>query len=77
MDLDDALVARLSDYDLLVVPGGPGVKVAAQTAKTDSSLFAAIARFAELEPTDGQPPRILLFVPLGLEVRRDLADGLP
>ena len=58
--LDKALISSLSDYDLLVVPGGTMNAVNEQAAKLDGCFMSLIEAFPKISPTEGQPPRVIL-----------------
>jgi putative intracellular protease/amidase len=62
--LDSELIASLSSYDLLIVPGGyaTGAESPVQSLANNvsSPYMELIARFAQLPPRSEQFPRILL-----------------
>lgn len=45
---------------MLVVPGGGGPDVEAQAALASGAFMRLVDSFAQLQPTEGQNPRILL-----------------
>jgi putative intracellular protease/amidase len=60
--LDDALIASLDDYDVLVVPGGSLDAVSKQSSRLDSAFMRLIAAFSKLPPRSATQPRVLLYV---------------
>jgi hypothetical protein len=60
--LDDALIANLQCYDILVVPGGTGDPVAAQAAKIDGPFMRLIAAYSKLGRSSAADRKILLWV---------------
>ncbi|KAK0708060.1 ThiJ/PfpI family protein [Lasiosphaeris hirsuta] len=63
--LDDDLIARLHEYDVLVVPGGTMGPVNVQASDVGGPFMNLLAAFAQLGPTPGANPRILLSVCTG------------
>ncbi|EJT70988.1 hypothetical protein GGTG_12009 [Gaeumannomyces tritici R3-111a-1] len=64
--LDDALIDKLHEFDVLVVPGGPGSQVMAQADADKSSFLPLIDKFAGIGPRpSASHPRLLLSVCTG------------
>jgi hypothetical protein len=66
--LDDTLISGVADYDILVVPGGTPEPVDAQVAAVGGpflNLLSAFAKLVSAESANGEPSRILLWVPPG------------
>lgn len=63
--LDDHLIATLSDYDLLIVPGGYATgddsPVQSLANNTSSPFMELIKKFAHLPPVTEQFPRVILY----------------
>lgn len=60
--LDDALIASLHHYDVLVVPGGGLDAVSKQASQRESAFMRLIAAFSTLPPRSTNQPRVLLYV---------------
>lgn len=61
--LDDKLISSISDYDILVIPGGTPEPVDAQVAQIGGpflNLLAAFSKLETVETTDDKPERVLL-----------------
>ncbi|KAL8386903.1 hypothetical protein RB595_010306 [Gaeumannomyces hyphopodioides] len=64
--LDAALTGKLDEYDVLVVPGGPGPQVRAQAEQDKDPFMSLINKFADLGPRpSASHPRLLLSVCTG------------
>ncbi|KAK0644669.1 ThiJ/PfpI family protein [Cercophora newfieldiana] len=66
--LDDALISRLADYDILVIPGGTPEPVDAQVAQIGGpflNLLLAFSRLQSAGTADGKHGRVLLSICTG------------
>ncbi|KAL1855258.1 hypothetical protein Daus18300_011164 [Diaporthe australafricana] len=63
--LDDALIASLDGYDVLIVPGGSVDAVTKQAKQLDSTFMRLITAFSKLPPRSAKHPRVLLSICTG------------
>lgn len=60
VELDDALIASLNRYDVLIVPGGSLDAVSEQANQRNSAFMRLVAAFSKLPPRSANHPRVLL-----------------
>ncbi|KAJ0117345.1 uncharacterized protein J7T55_003759 [Diaporthe amygdali] len=63
--LDDALIASLDRYDVLIVPGGSPEAVSEKAKELDSAFMQLITAFSKLPPRSTHHPRVLLSICTG------------